>query len=171
MCCVSPRSTSEQRAHYLVHQLDSKNKLRKHTTHHPLINVLQKWGAAKIVVIYWRSAANCGKAKCGELAIICGARVHVQWASQKKRISYDFNFYVGSTRHIPKSFRSAALSTATQPWWSADRPSQRRHGFISLRLGNLKRLIAPNTSIAVIRPIRLPGSHHGEAPELIFDFH
>ena len=40
----------------------------------------------------------------------------IQWASRKKRISYDFNFYLGSTRHIPKSFRSAALSTATQPW-------------------------------------------------------
>jgi hypothetical protein len=26
--------------------------VRMHTTHHPLINVLQKWGAAKIVVIY-----------------------------------------------------------------------------------------------------------------------
>jgi len=31
-CPVSPRSTREQRAHYLVHQLDSKTKLSKHTT-------------------------------------------------------------------------------------------------------------------------------------------
>jgi hypothetical protein len=30
-CYVSPRSTSEQKAHYLVHQLDSKTKLSKHT--------------------------------------------------------------------------------------------------------------------------------------------
>jgi hypothetical protein len=35
---------------------------------------------------------------------------------EKKMISYDFKFYVGSTRHITKSFHSAALSTATQPW-------------------------------------------------------
>ena len=39
----------------------------------------------------------------------------VQWASRRKRISYDFHSYIGSTRHIPKTFRSAALSTATQP--------------------------------------------------------
>jgi hypothetical protein len=39
-CRVSPRSTREQRAHYLVHQLHSKTKLSKHTTHQPLINVL-----------------------------------------------------------------------------------------------------------------------------------
>ena len=32
VCHVSPRSTREQRAHYLVHQLDSKTKLSKHTT-------------------------------------------------------------------------------------------------------------------------------------------
>jgi len=38
---VLPRSTSEQKAQYLVHQLASKTKLSKHTTHHPLINVLQ----------------------------------------------------------------------------------------------------------------------------------
>ena len=31
-CPVSPRSTREQRAHYLVHQFDSKTKLNKHTT-------------------------------------------------------------------------------------------------------------------------------------------
>jgi hypothetical protein len=62
----------------------------------------------------------------------------VQWDSQKKRISYDFHSYICSTRHIPKTFHSAALSTATQPWWSADRPSQRRHGFISSRPGNPK---------------------------------
>jgi hypothetical protein len=42
--------------------------------------------------------------------------VVLQWASRKKRISYDFHSYVGSTRHIPKTFCSAALSTATQPW-------------------------------------------------------
>ena len=40
MCRVLPRSTSEQKAHYLVHQLDSKTKLSKHTTHHLLIDVL-----------------------------------------------------------------------------------------------------------------------------------
>ena len=41
----------------------------------------------------------------------------IQWVSRKKGYRmYDFNFYIGSTRHIPKSFRSAALSTATQPW-------------------------------------------------------
>jgi hypothetical protein len=32
VCHVSPRSTREQRAHYLVHQLDSKTNLSKHTT-------------------------------------------------------------------------------------------------------------------------------------------
>ena len=32
VCHVSPWSTREQRAHYLVHQLDSKTKLSKHTT-------------------------------------------------------------------------------------------------------------------------------------------
>ena len=31
VCYVSPRSTREQRAHYLVHQLDSKTKPSKHT--------------------------------------------------------------------------------------------------------------------------------------------
>ena len=41
-CRVLPRSTSEQKAHYLVHQLDSKTKLSKHTTHHPLIDVLHR---------------------------------------------------------------------------------------------------------------------------------
>ena len=41
----------------------------------------------------------------------------IQWVSRKKGYCmYDFNFYIGSTRHIPKFFRSAALSTATQPW-------------------------------------------------------
>ncbi len=32
MCHVSPRSARERRTHYLVHQLDSKTKLSKHTT-------------------------------------------------------------------------------------------------------------------------------------------
>ena len=41
VCRVSSWSTSEQRAHYLVHQLDSKTNLSKHTSHHPLIDVLQ----------------------------------------------------------------------------------------------------------------------------------
>ena len=40
----------------------------------------------------------------------------IQWASPKTRIPYNFSSYVGSMRHIPKNFRSAALSTATQPW-------------------------------------------------------
>jgi hypothetical protein len=35
---------------------------------------------------------------------------YVQWASPKTRIPYDFSFYVGRTGHIPKNFRSAALS-------------------------------------------------------------
>ena len=98
-------------------------------------------------------------------------KIIVQWASQKKRISYDFNFYVGSTRHIPKSFRSAALSTVTQPWWSADRPSQRRHGFISSTPGIPKIPISSKYHTWLIRPIRLPGNFHGRAPEIIFDFH
>ena len=43
MCVVFlSRSTREQRAHFLVHQLDSKTNLSKHTTHHPLIDVLQR---------------------------------------------------------------------------------------------------------------------------------
>ena len=48
---------------------------------------------------------------CVNVLSIC-----VQWASPKTRIPYDFSSYVGSMRHIPKNFRSAALSTATQPW-------------------------------------------------------
>jgi hypothetical protein len=89
----------------------------------------------------------------------------------KKRISYDFNFYIGSTRHIPKTFRSAALSTARQPWWSADRPSERRHGFISLIPGNPKIPIGSKYHTWLIGPIRLPGNFHGGAPEFKFDFH
>jgi hypothetical protein len=34
----------------------------------------------------------------------------VQWASQKKRISYDFHSYVGSMRHIPKNNSVQPLS-------------------------------------------------------------
>jgi hypothetical protein len=40
----------------------------------------------------------------------------VQLGLHKRRLSYYFSFYVGSMRRIPKNFRSAALSTATQPW-------------------------------------------------------
>jgi hypothetical protein len=40
----------------------------------------------------------------------------LQLGLHKRRLSYDFSFYVGCTGHIPKNFRSAALSTATQPW-------------------------------------------------------
>jgi hypothetical protein len=42
--------------------------------------------------------------------------VELQLGLHKRRLSYDFSFYVGRTGHIPKNFRSAALSTATQPW-------------------------------------------------------
>ena len=40
----------------------------------------------------------------------------IQLGLHKRRLSYDFSSYVGSMRHIPKKIRSAALSTATQPW-------------------------------------------------------
>jgi hypothetical protein len=35
---------------------------------------------------------------------------------KKKGCRMIFSSYVGRTGHIPKKFRSAALSTATQPW-------------------------------------------------------
>jgi hypothetical protein len=86
--------------------------------------------------------------------------ITVQWASRKKRISYDFNSYVGSMRHIPKTFRSASLSTATQPWWSADRPgSQRRHGFISSTPGNPKIAIGSKYHTWLIFSWRGPRNH------------
>jgi hypothetical protein len=42
--------------------------------------------------------------------------IKLQLGLHKRRLSYDFSFYIGRTGHIPKNFRSAALSTATQPW-------------------------------------------------------
>jgi hypothetical protein len=89
----------------------------------------------------------------------------VQWASPKTRMPYDFSSYVGSMRHIPKNFRSAALSTATQPWWSAALPTRRNNSRRSWVLVLLKRLIAPNTSITAIKPFRSTRTHHGKAPE------
>jgi hypothetical protein len=37
----------------------------------------------------------------------------VQLGLHKRTLSYDFSFYIGRTGHIPKNFRSAALSTDT----------------------------------------------------------
>ena len=43
-------------------------------------------------------------------------RIILQLGLHKRRLWYNFSSYVGSMRLIPKNFRSAALSTATQPW-------------------------------------------------------
>jgi hypothetical protein len=88
----------------------------------------------------------------------------------KRRLSYDFSFYVGRTGHIPKNFRSAALSTATQPWWSAALPTRRHNSRGSCMLVDLTRAIDSENTILLDKPIKSTGSHHGEAPELIFDF-
>jgi len=42
--------------------------------------------------------------------------IYVQLGLHKRRLWYNFSSYVGSMRLIPQNFRSAALSTATQPW-------------------------------------------------------
>jgi len=89
----------------------------------------------------------------------------LQLGLHKRRLSYNFSSYVGRTGHIPKNFRSAALSTATQPWWSSALPTQRHNSRGSCKPMPLKRLIAPNTSITAIKPFRSTRTHHGEATE------
>ena len=51
----------------------------------------------------------------------------LQLGLHKRRLLYDFSSYVGSMRHIPKKIRSAALSTATQPWLSTALPTRRHN--------------------------------------------
>jgi hypothetical protein len=88
----------------------------------------------------------------------------------KKEYHTNSNSYVGSTRHIPKKFLSAALSTATQPWWSTALPTRRHDSQRSWDLEDLKRTIFSKHHVLSIKPLRSPRTHHGEAPELIFDF-
>ena len=55
--------------------------------------------------------------------------------------------YVGSMRHIPQKIRSAALSTATQPWWSTALPTRRHNSWRSCYSGkNCSRAVLPRGS-------------------------
>ncbi len=56
-------------------------------------------------------------------------------------------------RSVPKNFRSAALSTATQPWLSAAPPIRRHNEQGSYGSMDPKHLIAPNTPIEAINSL------------------
>jgi hypothetical protein len=56
---------------------------------------------------------------CLQSNIICivhSLQEPLQLGLHKRRLWYNFSSYVGSMRLIIKKIRSAALSTATQPW-------------------------------------------------------
>ncbi len=112
-----------------------------------------------------RTKKNFAPVICGLWAKKITAWLILQLGLHKRILWYNFSSCVGSMRLIPKNFRSAALSTATQPWWSAALPTRHHNSRRSWVLVLLKRLITPNTSITVIKFFRSTNSHHGEAPE------
>ena len=133
-----------------VIKLNIKSVVRGRVWKNELVSYRQMNSSLYLVWCYGRKKAKWAKNwqnnKCSRhgLSLLIskiGGRAGIQLGLLKRILWYNFSSYVGSMRHIPKNFRSVALSTVTQPWWLAALPTRRHNSRGSCKPVILKRVI------------------------------